>query len=140
MAQLNNTIVNGQLRVLGETDTAISVVGSGGIDSTDSENKNKSYVKGGKLVIENFGTALTLGAQNSSYCHMISTKPFYINNQIEIAHNILPYTTGSYTLGSSTNKWASLHTQQIYLNGSTIESVIDGKIQTAVTTVINSDY
>lgn len=56
------------------------------------------------------GISSSFGAQNSSYCHMMTTAPsFYFEKQVTINGECLSYVDGGYGLGSRSMRWGDVH-------------------------------
>ena len=140
MADLKNTIVRGILRVLEKIETQEASIGSGGTGSTDSINSPLFRVKGGRIKIENFGKYLELGPSNASFAHFTTDATFYFNNNIQVAGYLSPYENNTYSLGSSSTKWKEVHATTIYENGTTIDTIMDNKIQAAIGDAIAASY
>lgn len=71
---------------------------------------NSTLTANGLIYQTSNGNTLTLGAQNNSYCHiMSSTLNFYFNKTIEIDGNVLPYTNDSFDLGSTGRYWKNIY-------------------------------
>ena len=146
MANLNNTIINGTLRVINPIYSNILHnsgevnIGVGGTTDSDSVNSPIVRIKGGRIKIENFGKYIELGPSNGSFTHFSSNATFYFNNNTQIAGNLCPYENNLYYLGYSNSKWKELHAVTIYENGTAIDTIMDNKIQAAIGDAIASSY
>lgn len=65
-------------------------------------------INNGKLAITNFGNTITIGSSNANWAHFTSTQPFYFNTTMSVDGNVLPYSTQTYNLGSSTGRWKAV--------------------------------
>lgn len=77
--------------------------GNVGIGTTSPS--EKLAINGGILSIQNYSNKVSIGSQNSSFCHIYSSLPFALNNSL--------YSTSSGDIGNSTYPW-----NNIFIRGS----------------------
>ena len=85
---------------------------------------NSALTTNGLIYQTSNSNTLTLGAQNTAYCHIeSSTLNFYFNKTIEVDGNVLPYTNNSFDLGSTGKYWRNIY-------GITFHGTLDGNAAT----------
>ena len=139
MAELNNTIVRGKLRVTSEAEaqtiyengTSLAskylqlsggTLGSGGTGSGDSSTNAILEVDGGIIKIKNYGNTFSIGQRNASFVHLENTNgaTFYFGNHITVAGMVYPYADKTHYLGGADNQWARIYGETIYENGTSL--------------------
>ena len=63
------------------------------------------------------GLTLTIGSQNTSWCHYSTNAPcHWFNTQVEINGALTPHSSNTYSLGSSTKMWGDFYTYAGYIS------------------------
>ena len=105
---------------------------SGGIDVTgriDINDTNTQVQEGSNNAIRlstNYGYG-DLGPMNTSYFHFQTDRPtFYFNKQLSINGAVLPYSNNSHDLGSTSNRWRNIYTNDLNLSNEGGANSVDG--------------
>ena len=68
-----------------------------------------------------------IGPLNSSYSHFYTDRPdYYFNTNIVMDGNLTPYSNGSYSLGSSSARWANIYSMDLHLSNEGSSNDMDG--------------
>ena len=88
-----------------------AVSGSGAIGTTEFSDKLRVY--GGILRIDANSAYVRIGPQNSSHCHYETNAgtSHWFNKRVDVNGHVYPYSSNSFDLGGSSNKW-----RYFYLN------------------------
>ena len=99
-------------------------------------------ISGNTLKITNNSNTLTIGSQNSSYCHIENSAniPFYFNRNIYVNGHLYPYgDTNTKNLGYSTSRWAKLYIGTADSYGGTAKPIYwNAGVPTAITETIGN--
>ncbi len=99
---------------LGDTKASALSVGYGG-STSESANEAKLTVNGGWLQIHNYGNDLKIGAQNAGWSHIEASGNIYIHagGDLKVDNSILPYSTLTFDLGSSSLRWNTVYASNL---------------------------
>ena len=125
------TILNGAVELyydnnlrLHTTSNGIDV--SGRIDLNDS-NTLISEGSGNAVRITTNSGYIDVGAQNSSYAHLQTDRAsFYFNKALSVSGAVVPYSNNSHDLGSSSNRWRNIYTNDLNLSNEGGANSVDG--------------
>ena len=72
---------------------------------------------GNSIRIQSNSGYVDIGPMNANHSHFQTDRvQFYFNKQILVDGNVIPYVTGNYNLGASTNRWNNLYVNDLQLS------------------------
>ena len=82
---------------------------------------------GGSLRIATDNGYVDVGPQNSGFCHFSTDRgQYYFNKTVQWDGHISPYSNNSYDLGSTSNRWRNVYTNDLNLSNEGSSNDVDG--------------
>ena len=70
---------------------------------------------------------VNIGSANSGYAHFETDRnKFYFNKQVEWDGHIMPYSSNTYDLGTSSTRWRNIYTNDLHLSNEGHSNDVDG--------------